>query len=470
MKKIKIFPLIIIICLVLSCGAPMALALDEPQLQAKAAVIIDLDSGRVLYSKNMDEQRAPASLTKVMTVLLVLEAIERGELGMEEMVTAQADCRIGMDESSSTSNIQPGTEVSVRELLYCAMLQSANEACNIMATRVSGSISAFVEKMNERAAELGCANTHFMNTNGLTAEGHYSSAYDMSVITRAAQQHPDFMDICNTLEYQPQSQGVNGGEKMYNSNALINGQSVYGSGYLYEYASGGKTGFTQAAGYCLISTAEKEGVRTLAVVLGCNGMLNTGDEDYGNFVDSRKLYNWAFDNFSYRTVISSADPIERVAVEMSSSDEKTVLRPQGEVSLLLPNDLESSNVTTDVTIYEEKLIAPIAAGTVLGEARVLIDGVEYGRINLINSVDVELARGEYFKVKLSEIFSKGWVVAIIVIVLLLLVGYLVLVIRYRRLRKKHLKARRLAEERRRLERQGQPQRQYYDEADYRGRH
>ena len=136
--------------------APAACALDAPPLHsAKAVVLADMDSGRLLYELNKDEQRAPASLTKIMTVLLAIEAIERGEVTLDEMVTAQADCLAGLNTDSSTSGIQPGEIISYRDLLYCAMVHSANEACNILAHRVAGSVSAFVDLMNRRAEELG---------------------------------------------------------------------------------------------------------------------------------------------------------------------------------------------------------------------------------------------------------------------------------------------------------------------------
>jgi len=458
MKKFKLFPLILIICLVLSVAAPTAAALEDPQLPAKAAVLLDMNTGRILYSLNADEKRAPASLTKIMTVLLALEAVDRGEVSLDEMITAQADCRTGMDESSSTSGIQPGAQVSMRELLYCAMLQSANEACNIIASRLSGSIDSFVGRMNQRAAELGCVNTNFVTTNGLSAEGHYSTAYDLSLITREAMKHSLFVEISNTLSHVPESEAVNAGETMYNSNALLHETPAYPGDYVYEYASGVKTGYTRAAGYCLISTAEKEDINVLAVVMGCDGWLNASIETYRNFEASITLYDWAFDNFGYRTVLSSADPIQKVNVELAKGDGLAILRPQEDVTLLLPTDIDSAEISTAVTVYEDKLVAPIEAGTVLGEARIIIGEEDYGTVRLVNGTAVELAKGEFIKQKLIAFFSNGWVIALIVVVLLFASTYLTLVIRYRRLRKRHLEERRLAEQRRRKAREEQEMR------------
>lgn len=453
MKRLKLFPLILVICISMSLWAPSALALDDPSLNAQAAVLVDLDSGRVLYSKNMDEQRSMASLTKIMTVLLAVESVEAGEHSMDEVVTAQADCQTGMDEESSTAGIVQGEQMSFRDLLYCAMIHSGNDACNVIASFTSGSIEAFVERMNQRAAELGCTNTVFADPNGLSSDNR-TTAYDLYLITAEAMSHEDFAALANTVSYTVPATNMNPAREYHNSNALISSGSPYGGGsYLYSGAAGVKTGYTRAAGYCLVSTAERDGIRCIAVVLGCDGWLNANIEEYKNFEDSITLYDWVFDNFIYRTVLTSEDPIERVSVELAESDTPVTLSPQTDVSFLLPFDLDSSAITTNVTVQEDKLVAPIKAGTVLGQAQILIDGQDYGSINLVNRADVELAKGEYLKMKIAEIFSNGWVIAIILIVLALVIVYIILVSRYRRMRKKHLRERRLREKRLREQRE-----------------
>jgi len=451
MKKIRLFPLLLLLCLAFSMGAPTAFALDAPTLDGEATVLIDLASGRVLYELNKDEQRAPASLTKIMTVLLALDAISEGKCSMDTMVTAQEDCREGLGEDSSSAGINPGDVLSMRDLLYCAMISSANEACNIIGSYLEGSVSAFVAKMNERAQGLGCENTHFANTNGLPTEDHYSSAYDIYKITAEAMSYPDFMEIANTVSYTTESIRLNDGEPIGNSNALINPRSDYGGNrYLYEYASGIKTGYTRAAGYCLISTAEKDGVSLLAVVMGCQGWLNAGLEEYRNFSDTITLYDWGFENFAYRTVLSASEQLARVEVELAQGDGEAVLHAQQDMVLLLPKDMDPGSVETKVTVYDDRLVAPIAAGTVLGEAQVIVDGQDFGSVRLVTNAEVELARGEFMKLRFKEFFSKGWVITVLIIILVLGTAYLILVTRYRRLRRKHLQEHRRAEQRRRM--------------------
>ena len=459
MKKNKILPFLISICLLFSLFAPAASALDDPPLHsAKAVVLADMDSGRLLFEMNKDEQRSPASLTKIMTVLLAVEALERGEVSLDEMVTAQADCLAGLNTDSSTSGIQPGEIISYQDLLYCAMVHSANEACNILAHRVSGSVPAFVELMNRRAAELGCTNTHFSDPNGLSNENHYTTAYEMYLITREALEHPLFAEICNTRGYDMAATNLSQARSFANSNALITADSEYGSSYVYPAAAGVKTGFTQLAGYCLVSTAEKDGVRLLAVVMGCDGWLNAGIDEYENFTDSIRLYNWAFENFSYRQAVSSLSTVTRVEVENAvETDAYASLRPQNDVTLLLPKDLNLGSIELSPTIYTEKLVAPIEAGTVLGRAEILIDGRSYGSVGLVNALKVELSRREFVTQRVHQTFSSPWIIVLIVVLAILAIGYLTLVLRYRAQRRKYLRRKReLAARRAARERSADP--------------
>ena len=457
MKKFRIFPLVLLLSLLMGLGAPAAYALETPKLNGQAAVLVDLDAGRVLYGYNMDAERAPASLTKVMTVLLALEALDAGRVSLDEMVVAQDDCLQGLEEDSSTSGIGPGVTISMKDLLYCALLQSANEACNIIGRYIAGSISGFVDQMNRKAEQLGCKHTHFENTNGLPAEGHYSSAYDQYLIFAEAMKHPLFMEISNAASYQADCAAVNNGEPIGNSNALINITSIYSLGgrYLYEGASGGKTGYTRAAGYCLISTAQRNGVRLLAVAMGCDGALNAQVEDYYNFVDSRTLYDWGFQNFSYRTLLSANEVVERQDVELAEGDAMAMLRPQEELRALMPNEVTDEDIRREVTLYNDTLRAPIGAGTVLGEVRVYVGSTLYGTSRLVNSSAIELSRNAYLARRVGEILSKGWVIALISVLTFFAIIYLILITRYRRLRKRHLRERRRAEKRRRQEEQAQ---------------
>ena len=461
MKKIKIFPLVLIICLALCALAPSAYAIDEPQLGAQAVYLADMSTDEVLYEKNADEQRSPASLTKIMTGLLAIEAVESGQCSMDDIVTAGADAWYGMGEDSSNSNIQPGEMMTYRDLVYCAVVHSANEACNILATYISGSISAFVDRMNERAAELGCTNTHFLDPNGLSNDGHYTTARDLYLITKEAVKHPDFLTICDTEYYKTQPTNMSEAREIWNSNALISNGGYYaamsmqnnGHDYLYEGAAGVKTGYTRAAGYCLVSTATRNDISVLAVVMGCGGELNTQESEFGNFTNTIALYDWCFENFSYRTLLSATQFTQKVTASLAEGDGTVMLRPTEDVRALLPVDINDESISTEVRIYDEKLVAPIEAGTVLGEVHIIADGKDYGSVKLVNPNAVELSKSEYIKTQLKAFFSKGWVITLIIVILSLLAVYLILVARYRALRRRHLEERRRAEAQRRRQRE-----------------
>jgi D-alanyl-D-alanine carboxypeptidase (penicillin-binding protein 5/6) len=455
MKIIKIFPMILILCLFLSVLSPSASALDDPEVSAKAVILADANSGRIFFSKNADVKMYPASLTKIMTVLLAVEAIERGDVSPNDEVTCTDECLVGMDEDGSTANIVSGEKMTLENLMYCALVESANEACNVIAEYIGGSISNFVQMMNDRAAELGCTGTHFANTHGLPDENHYTTANDMYLITMEAISQDLFMEICNTTKYTVPATNMSEERVLSNTNGLINADSPYYKGNYYEYAKGVKTGHTSAAGYCLISTAEKDGMHLIAVVLGGIGTENAdGSVTYGNFVDTISLYNWVFNNFSVQEILSSSELVCEVDVAMGADGDSVTLRPKDVVTALLPNDEDTSGFERQITIYSEQsgeeLRAPVDAGEVLGEIIVSKDGVVYGNTSLVASTSVGLSKLQYMKDQVRNALDLVWVKIIFWLLIIALVIYVLLVIRYRKLHKRHLmEVRRARQERER---------------------
>ena len=454
MKKISLLPIFLLVVLLAGLLAPQALALEPPELTSAAAVLVDQDSGRVLFEKNADQTAYPASLTKVMTVLIAVEAIERGKFALTDSVTASDSCLEGMVEDGSTAGIVPGETMPLKDLLYCALLASANEACNVIGEYIGGTVTDFVAMMNSRAAELGCTGTHFANTHGLPDEEHYTTARDMSLIYREALSHEVFAEIAGTISYTVAATNVAAERQLSNTNGLINQNTQLYSGNYYEYAKTGKTGHTSAAGYCLVSSAEKDTVRLIAVVLGGQATQNSsGGYDYGNFIDSRTLYNWGFENFSVREILSSSELVTEVEVAMAEDDGKATLRPNSVITALIANDFDISGLERDIVIYSvrdgETLEAPIAAGTVLGEITLSLDGEVYGSTQLIAGSAVELSKLQYMKNQVANVLGMTWVKIVIVALALALVSYIALVIRYRVLHKRHMRELRRA----RLERQ-----------------
>ena len=327
--------------LLFSALSPCALAdseeLSPPELQSAAAIVIDMDTGRSLYDYNADEQRAPASLTKIMTVLLAVEAVDRGEASLDDSVTAGDEALDGMVEDGSTESIKVGETMSLRDLLYCAMLSSANEACNIIAVHISGSIDAFVSEMNARAAELGCTGTHFANTHGLPDSDHYTTARDLAVISREAMNNETFYELSGTTGYTVPATNMSEERRLNNTNGLINPESTAYPGNYYEYARAGKPGHTDEAGFCLASMAERDGVKLIAVVLGGQRLDDgAGGSTYTNFSDTRTLYNWVYSNFEMQEILSSTEIVSSVDVDLAAHGGEAMLRPEESVRALGP--------------------------------------------------------------------------------------------------------------------------------------
>ena len=194
-RFLSIFFLVLILALPLTAPAG---AIEEMDVAAKAALLVDPDTGEVLHAQNIHDRLYPASLTKIMTALLVLEAIDAGELSLDTVVTASASAIEAVPSDGSTANIKTGDSHPVDTLLHCIMVVSANEACNILPETVSGTMDAFVDRMNDRAAELGCTNTHFVTTNGLHDDDHYTSAWDLYLIIQEARRYEKFLELCDT--------------------------------------------------------------------------------------------------------------------------------------------------------------------------------------------------------------------------------------------------------------------------------
>jgi len=420
--------------------------LTVPTITAKDVVLVDLDTGKMIYERNKDAKAYPASLTKMMTVLLAVQAVEAGSVKLTDKVAAYDDCRQGLTDDSSTADIVPGEVLTLEQLLYCALIASANEACNIIAEYVGGSISAFVDQMNAEAKKLGCTGTHFANPDGMPDDDHYTTAYDLYLIAREAMTHDLFATICNTQSYTVPGTNYSDARTLYNSNALISGKGTYGSGYIYDYAEGVKTGYTSAAGYCLVSTAEKNGIRLMCVVLGCPSQTrNDGSTRFCDFTDSISLYDWVFTNYKYYTVYSTDDLVTEVKVQYAPADNDTVnLRPAADVSVLVPSTVTKDAFGKTVTLYGDP-VAPIDAGTALGEMTVTVNGQAAGTVKLLAAASVDLSEGQYMKEQLHGTFSRLWVKIVFWLLIFVILLYVSLVARYRMLRQKHLRDRRRAQ-------------------------
>ena len=466
MKKIRFPILILLIAALMGAVAPSAFALEPPTIEGTYAVLLETNTDTVLYEKAAYERAYPASLTKMMTVLLAVEAIENQAVlpsgvtaALTNEVTASANLNYDQIVDGSTAGILEGETMSLEDLLYCAMLSSANEACNILAEHIGGSVPAFIDMMNERAAALGCSGTHFANTHGLPNADHYTTAWDLTLIAREAIAHPLFKEICSTRTRTLNPTNMSAGRALYNTNSLINTNDHYPGDYLYEGAAGIKTGFTADAGYCLASVATREGVNNIqliSIVLHAPAYDDNGDgiiDRYCNFTDSTALFDWGFDNWGYREILKSTDIITEVPVSMGDGTDTVAVRPSTSIVRLLPNDDDLSGYQKVPTIYAtadgQKLEAPISAGQVLGEIAIMKDGKTVGTSSLVASSDVNLSRVRYMRTEIGNTLRLPIVQWTFWILLLLFLFYIFVVVRYRqRRRQEKLRARqaRIAQE------------------------
>lgn len=436
MKKLRITALALCLSIVLSLAAPCALAEDEgaPKLSsAQSALIGDLTSGRILYNVDAYSRRYPASLTKIMTLLLAVEAVEAGTVSLDDMVTASAECKTGLGNDSSSAHIDRGETMSMKDLLYCAALASANEACNIIAEHVAGSISTFVERMNARAAELGCSGTHFVNTHGMPSSEHYTTAHDLFLIACEGMRHALFAQIVGTREYTTSATNVSSPRSLESSNALINSDSVYSDKYVYPGAVGIKTGYTEKAGYCLVSAVQRENMAVIAVVLGADG----GSDSYDNFADTVTLLDWCFENYSYRSIVEKGCAAARQPLSVDGKSGCVTLVCAQEIKALAANDLDVSALEKTVTLNAETLDAIPAEGTELGTVSFSDpdNGTVYGTVALVAAGDAQFDEPEPQQTApqgLSHEQKLATVIVCAVAVFLLLVFILLLVRRNRR--------------------------------------
>ena len=360
---------------VLETTAPVTKLAPETKIPdlattAKGAVLLDANTGTILYEKNSHEKLPPASITKIMTMLLVMEAVDRGQITLEDPVTiSERAASMG----GSQMYMEPGEEQQVETLLKGMAIGSANDACVACAEYVGGTEEIFVEQMNKRAQELGMKDTHFANTNGLPVADHYTSAYDIGLMSKELIKHSKVFDWLTTWQTTVLV-GLAGKEQtefgLTNTNRLIK---------LYPGANGIKTGFTQEAGYCLSGSATKGDLTLISVVLGCE----TTQKRWG---ESIRLLDYGFATYESAKVAQKGEILGTIRIEKGDPSEVNAIAPDDIHFLMKKGD--SSQVTRSAILFNH-IKAPIKAGDAVGELVVLKENQELGRYPLTAENDVK---------------------------------------------------------------------------------
>ena len=441
--------LLIFVALLLSVLPQPARAVTNPNVLAKSALLVEHNSGTVLYEKNKDEQRPADSLTKVMALLVAVTECEKGNVKVTDLIKMTESAWGGLNSSSTTLDITPGEEMALLDLMYCAYTGAASEAGNMIAEHVAGSVEDYVAMMNALARELGCENTNFVNTHGEARSNQYTSAWDQYLIYSKAMESSLFADISGTYKYKVPQTNTAEVRSLTSSNYMLNESGKY----YYRYCTGGKPSATYEGGYSLVASAEREGFYLVSVVLGSQAViLEDESTQMQNLTETRRLFEWAFSEFSWKTVISSSELVAKVPVLFGDGADFVNLRPVSSVSMLIHNDVKVSEFEKEIKLYSqesgETLTAPVRVGDALGEITLTYNGKNYGAIKLVANTSIGLQRIEYIKAQLKKLMATPAVKIGFAVLLLLFAAYIVLVVRYNIHRRRHMQ--RVAEAKRKI--------------------
>ena len=379
-RKLFFFNFILILFLIFPLNFVFAVSvLDSPNVSAPVTLLMEADSGRVLFENNGFDKRFPASTTKMLTAILVLENCD-----LDDSVTVTNSAISQVPSGYVRANVKAGEVFSVEELLYAFLVPSANDIGFVFAEHVSGSTENFAVLMNSKADEIGCKNSHFTNPCGLQDVNHYSCAYDLALIARYAMKNDVFRNVVSTQAYSLRATSVysRGDREFVNTNFLIREDLPR---YYFKYATGIKTGFTDEAKECVVASAKKDGIEYIAVVLGA-GLTADGSKE--RFVDAKTLLEFGFNNYTINSVCVQGKVFDKLVVPDATSDTENldVLFADSIDAFMAVNDINKD--WPRVVSYKDDLKAPIAKGDVIGSVSFSVDDMTYST-DLIAASDVE---------------------------------------------------------------------------------
>ena len=423
---------ILFIFVLLFVTAVSASALDygcNVETYSGSIYLENLDTGAVILDKYSGKSMYPASTTKIMTYVIVAENVTDLE---NTKITIDEASLAGLDPESTVMGLSEhiGEEISVKDLLYGLMLPSGNDAALVLANYVGNGVPGFVDMMNAKAKELGCTDTHFANPHGLHDYNHYTTAADMAKIAKYAMNKPMFMQITSTVNYTPAGFSTT----LHNTNYMLD-ENYHRGEYYYPNVKGIKTGYTDEAGKCLVTTAEKDGFTYLCVAYGAPYSFDD-DINYA-MKDTANLYDWIFENLSQQVVYGTSDVVTSIPVEYASKGQQLALIPEKDVYALLPNNFDKSLLKTVVNC-EQSVKAPVTKGDKLGTVRVTYADLDLGEVNIVASEDVELDSFSYFIVNCKEFLKNNYIWFIVAGVVLLVL--IILISRIKAQKKKRARA------------------------------
>lgn len=390
MKKSFINNLFICLLLLLSLSiifSPFVNAEEEiPDIASPSALLMDYSSGKILYEKNINEKRYPASLTKIMTAIIVLENCE-----LSDIATVSYDAVMSLSSGYVTANLQIGEELTVEQLLYVLMVGSSNDAAIVLAEHVSGSVEKFADLMNEKAKELGCTSTNFVNPNGAHDENHYSTAYDLALMARYAMKNETFRTLVSTTSYTlPTTNKYDREDRIFRTtNSLLHlDTSDRADNYYYQYATGIKTGFTTPAGNCLIASANKNNLELITVVLGAG---QTKDGLSQRYLDTLSLFDYGYNTYTLKQIINKGGIIQTLNIKNATRKTKKVEAVVANDVYALMKQVDKDSAVLPEINLNDNLKAPLKKGDVIGSVTYTVEGIQYTEDLLANN-DVKKSR------------------------------------------------------------------------------
>lgn len=348
---------------------------DEFSVDAKAALIVEKNTGKIIYEKNSETQNYPASVTKILTAILTIENCK-----LDDTATVSQSAISQIPSGYVVAPLFIGEQMKIKDLLYALMLKSANDAAYVLAEHVGGSVEGFSEMMNKKAKEIGCKNTHFVNPNGIHNDDHYTTAYDMYLISNYAMKNDTFAQIVSTYQYKlpATNKYPNNDRIMENTNDFINPKS----GYYNKIVKGIKTGTTLQAGNCLITDSSENGLDFITVVLGAK-------TSNSKFSETRKMIKYAYNNYTLTDLHKKGDVIKNIDVENATEETKNLnLIISDDVTVMNNVKIKKDEIKPNIEL-NENIVAPIKEGDELGTIKYNVDGLEY-TAKLLAQKDVEL--------------------------------------------------------------------------------
>lgn len=438
MRHTKICSAIMALILTFSIFVTPSSAAFEPPfaVSSGASYMVNLDTDIVVFDKNSTEKMYPASLTKIMTLIVMLENTDDLEGTYVKAPSFLFDEFYGIGVSNA--DIRPNETVNLKDLAYALMLRSACEAASIIGWYVGGeNLDNFVAMMNEKAQEIGAVNTRYANAHGLFDENQYTTAYDVYLITKYALDNlPLFQDISCTTSWTMEATSYHTEPRtIYHTNTMLD--VGLGGEYYYPYVKGIKTGTLPEAGLCLVTMGSKNGYSYLLATLGGPQYDKDGNPlaKKTSYTDHINLYNWAFDGFKYTSVISTDEEIMEFAIEQSAGNDYVILKPNTSFGTLLPSNVDKTSVQR-ILPEKQTLVAPVEAGTVLGKMELRFEGETLAVIDLVAAESVERSEFLYVLDKLKILVASGWFKLAVIVLSVLIVFYIVLFIVLNRRRKK----------------------------------